>query len=77
MLEEQARVGNVIYRFSHAFFRQTLYEELSAARRIRLHQEVGQALEEVHARRLDDHAPELAEHFSHSSDSADLAKAVH
>ena len=77
VLEEQARVGTVLYRFSHAFFRQTLYEELSAARRIRLHQEVGRALEEVHARRLDDHAPELAEHFSHSSDPADLAKAVH
>jgi hypothetical protein len=76
VLEEQARVGGVLYRFAHALFRQTLYEELSAARRIRLHQEVGRALEQVHARRLDDHAPELAEHFSHSSDAADLAKAV-
>src|SRR5207249_2123299 len=43
VLEERAAVGDVIYRFSHAFFRQTLYEELSAARRIRLHQEVGRA----------------------------------
>lgn len=77
VLEEQARVGGVLYRFAHAFFRQTLYEELSAARRIRLHQEVARELEEVHARRLDDHAPELAEHFSHSSDPADLEKAVH
>jgi len=77
VLEEQAKMGDVLYRFSHAFFRQTLYEELSAARRIRLHQEVGRALEEAYARRLDDHAPELAEHFSHSSDPADLAKAVH
>src|SRR6185436_6776134 len=56
---------------------QTLYEEISAPRRIRLHQQVGSALEEVFARRLDEHAPELAEHFSHSSDPADLAKAVH
>jgi eukaryotic-like serine/threonine-protein kinase len=76
VLEEQARVGGVRYRFAHAMFRQTLYEELSAARRIRLHQEVGRAIEDVHARRLDDHTAELAEHFSHSSDAADLAKAV-
>ncbi len=76
VLEEQARVGGVRYRFAHAMFRQTLYEELSAARRIRLHQEVGRAIEDVHARRLDDHTAELAEHFSHSSDPTDLAKAV-
>src|SRR5581483_6465870 len=76
VLEEQARVGGVLYRFSHAMFRQTLYEELSAARHIRLHQDVGRAIEEVHARRIDDHTSELAEHFSHSSDPTDLAKAV-
>jgi tetratricopeptide (TPR) repeat protein len=76
VLEEKARAGTVLYRFAHAFFRQTLYEEVSAARRIRLHQEVGRALEAVHTRRLEDHAAELAEHFSHSSDPTDLTKAA-
>ncbi len=57
------------YRFTHAFFRQTLYEELSAPRRIRLHQQVARALEDVHARRPEEHAAELAEHFAHSSDA--------
>jgi predicted ATPase len=35
VLEEQARLGLVRYRFAHALFRQTLYEELSAPRRLR------------------------------------------
>ena len=76
VLEEQARVGGVQYRFAHAFFRQTLYEELSAARRLRLHQQVARALEVQYQGRVADHAAELAEHFTQSTDPADLAKAV-
>ena len=42
MVEERSGVGaEVAYRFTHAFFRQTLYEETIAPRRIRLHQQVG------------------------------------
>ncbi len=76
VLEEQARVGGVQYRFAHAFFRQTLYEELSAARRLRLHQQVARALEIQYQGRVADHAAELAEHFTQSTDPADLQKAV-
>ncbi|HEY96932.1 MAG TPA: tetratricopeptide repeat protein, partial [Dehalococcoidia bacterium] len=57
-------------------FRQTLYEELIAPRRILLHQQVARALEEIYTNRLEEHAVELAEHFSYSSDAADLEKAV-
>ena len=77
VLEERSRPGSVGYRFAHAFFHQTLYEELSAPRRLRQHQRVARALEAQYAARLDEHAPELAEHFSQSTDRADLAKAVH
>jgi DNA-binding CsgD family transcriptional regulator/tetratricopeptide (TPR) repeat protein len=77
IVEERSVVGTtIIYRFSHAFFRQTLYDEIVAPRRIRVHQQVARALEEVHARRLEEHSAELAEHYSFSSDAADLAKAV-
>jgi hypothetical protein len=76
VLEEQARPGRISYRFAHAFFRQTLYEELIAPRRLRLHQEVARAMERQYAARLDEHAAELAEHFSQSTDPLDLAKAV-
>jgi tetratricopeptide (TPR) repeat protein len=77
VIEEQTGLGaKVHYRFAHAFFRQTLYEETIAPRRIRLHQQVARALEEVYKTRLERHAAELAEHFSYSSDRADLEKAV-
>jgi predicted ATPase len=77
VLQEQARPAGVRYRFAHAFFRQTLYEELGAARRLRLHQRVARALEQQYASRLEEHAAELAEHFAQSTDAADLTKAVH
>jgi tetratricopeptide (TPR) repeat protein len=77
VIEERTGAGaKVNYRFAHAFFRQTLYEEIIAPRRIRLHQQVARALEEVYNNRLEQHAAELAEHFSYSSDRADLEKAV-
>jgi len=76
VLEEQSRLGVIRYRFAHAFFRQTLYEETIAPRRIRLHQQVARALEAVYGRRLEEHAVELAEHYAYSSDPSDLAKAV-
>ena len=77
VVEERSSVGAVVgFRFSHAFFRQTLYEETFAPRRIRLHQQVGQALEEVYSARPDEHAAEMAEHFAHSSDEGGLAKAL-
>jgi DNA-binding CsgD family transcriptional regulator len=78
IIEERSVVGTTItYRFCHAFFRQTLYDEIVAPRRIRLHQQVAHALEEVHAQRLEEHAAELAEHYAFSSNTVDLAKAVH
>jgi DNA-binding CsgD family transcriptional regulator len=78
IIEERSVVGTTItYRFTHAFFRQTLYDEIVAPRRIRLHQQVAQALEEVHRGRLEEHAAELADHYAFSSDTSDLAKAVH
>jgi serine/threonine protein kinase/tetratricopeptide (TPR) repeat protein len=76
VLEEQSRPGVIRYRFAHAFFRQTLYEELIAPRRLRLHQQVAAALERQYANRLEEHAAELAEHFAQSTDREDLAKAV-
>src|SRR5207237_8205048 len=76
VLEERSRPGQVLYRFAHAFFRQTLFEEMIAPRRLRLHQEVARALEAQYGARKEDHAAELAEHFSQSTDRADLQKAV-
>jgi predicted ATPase len=78
ILEERSAIGwAIMYRFSHAFFRETLYDEIVAPRRNRLHQQVARALEEVHRARLGEHAAELAEHYAFSTDTSDLAKAAH
>ena len=76
VVEQRTVPGSVGFRFSHAFFRQTLYEEIFIPRRIRLHQQVGKALEETYGRRPEEHAAELAEHFSQSTEPSDLAKAL-
>ena len=78
VVEERSAVGAVVsFRFTHAFFRQTLHEETIAPRRIRIHQQVARALEEHYQARPEEHAVELAEHFSYSSEASDLAKAIH
>jgi predicted ATPase len=51
------------YRFSHDLVRETLYDELSPGRRIRLHRRIGEVLEEVYASTIDSHLAELAFHF--------------
>jgi tetratricopeptide (TPR) repeat protein len=52
------------YRFAHVLVRESLYEELSAARRERLHGIVGRAIEKIYAADLDPHLPALAHHFA-------------
>jgi len=76
VLEERTGRGSERLRFSHAFFRQTLYEEMFAPRRNRLHVQIARSLETQHASRLEEHAAELVEHFAQSTESEDLAKAV-
>jgi tetratricopeptide (TPR) repeat protein len=76
VLEERSQRGLVRYRFTHAFFRQTLYEETIAPQRLKMHQQVARSLETLYAKSLEGHAAELAEHFSHSTEPADLKKAV-
>jgi DNA-binding CsgD family transcriptional regulator/tetratricopeptide (TPR) repeat protein len=51
------------WRFAHALVREVLYEGLPAARRIRLHGQVGEALEAVYAADPGPHLAELAHHF--------------
>ena len=52
-----------LYVFSHALIRETLYEALSTAQRIRLHGQVGTALEVLHAADQDPYVAECAYHF--------------
>jgi DNA-binding SARP family transcriptional activator len=60
LLEEMAANS---YRFRHGVVRTALRMQLSESRRVRLHMRVGEALEVVHARKLDQFAHQLSTHF--------------
>jgi DNA-binding SARP family transcriptional activator len=63
-------------RFGHALIRDTLYDELTSARRLQLHHDVGQALEAVYAADLEPHLTELAQHFVAAAPAGGADKAV-
>jgi class 3 adenylate cyclase len=66
------------YRFAHALVRHTLYDGLSAGRRVSLHRRVAQAIEAVYGAALDDHLPALAHHWARASaPAAETSRAVH
>jgi DNA-binding SARP family transcriptional activator/tetratricopeptide (TPR) repeat protein len=50
-------------RFGHALIRDTLYDELSPARRMQLHQDAAEALEAVHSDDVGPHLTELTHHY--------------
>ena len=58
--------------FSHALVRSTLVEELSTTRRVRVHRQIGEALE----RRGDASAAELAHHFAEAAATGVAGKAL-
>jgi tetratricopeptide (TPR) repeat protein len=61
--------------FSHSLIRDTLYEELSASQRARLHRRAGQVLERLRGDHPD-HLAELAHHFFVASPIGDSEKAI-
>ncbi len=64
------------FRFAHALIRETLYDGLSMTRRLRLHREVGEAIEQAHASSLDLHLAELAHHFLQAIPAGEVDKAI-
>jgi tetratricopeptide (TPR) repeat protein len=64
------------YQFSHSLIQQALSEELSAARRVRLHARIGEALEELFKVSIEEHAGELAYHFAEAKTVVGTEKLV-
>ena len=63
VIEELPRaVGR--YQFTYALIQETLVEELSLTRRVRLHARIAETLEEIYGDQAESHAAELAHHFS-------------
>jgi DNA-binding CsgD family transcriptional regulator len=64
------------YQFTHVLIRETLYDELTAARRVRLHRRIGEALERLYAAHLEPHLAQLAHHFFVAAMEARADKAL-
>ena len=52
------------YQFTHALIQETLSEELTLARRVRMHARIAESLEELYGDNAEDHAAQLAHHFA-------------
>jgi tetratricopeptide (TPR) repeat protein len=74
LIQEETPVGQ--YRFTHALVQETLYDELSTASRTRLHAQIGEALEQIHAGNSDPHVTELAHHFTQAVPALSAEKAI-
>jgi eukaryotic-like serine/threonine-protein kinase len=69
-------LGDRRYSFAHALVRDTLYEELSPAKRSALHERVGLAVEEICGGHVEERLGELAHQFLAAAPRGDLAKAI-
>ncbi len=65
------------YQFTHALIGETLAAELSTTRRVRLHAQIGEALESLYGSKVEVHAAELAHHFAEASSFIGNAKLLH
>lgn len=74
---EQVPEGAERYQFTHALIQQTLSEELSPSRRVRLHARIGEALEGLYGDEVEDHAAELAHHFAQAEAMLGSDKLMH
>jgi predicted ATPase/class 3 adenylate cyclase len=62
--------GKETYRFAHALLAQVIYDAINTRRRARFHQQAGESLERVYARKLEEQVETLAYHFSRASSNA-------
>jgi predicted ATPase len=66
-------LGEEVYAFADTQLRDVLYEDISPVRRRRHHLKVGEAMENIYARKIDDYLEALAYHFLEGND---VSKAV-
>ena len=65
------------YQFTHRLIQETLLQELSLTRRVRMHARVAQALEQLYYEDLGSHAPVLAYHYAQAETITGTDKLVH
>lgn len=65
------------YQFTHALIQETLSEELSITRKVRLHGQVAQGLEELYGANVNQYASELAFHYAQAETVLGPQKLIH
>ena len=65
------------YQFTHALIQETLTEELTLTRRVRLHARIAETLEELYGDSAEVHAAELAPHFAEAEAVLGADRLVH
>ncbi len=69
LIREVRSAGADVYEFAQPMLRQVLYDAIPRRRRRLLHRQVGEALEQLYARKLDAHMEALALHFAEAEES--------
>jgi tetratricopeptide (TPR) repeat protein len=75
VIEELPRIVSR-YQFTHALIQETLLEELTLTRRVRLHARIAEALEAMYGAQAEAHAAELAHHFGEAESVLGTGKLV-
>jgi len=60
------------YAFRHVLIQEATYESILIKKRTKLHRQIGEMLEKLHADRIDEFAPLLANHFYNAGDERSL-----
>ena len=76
VLEELPRVAGQ-YQFTHALIQDTLLEDLSATRRVRLHAQIAEVFEELYGDEVEAHAAGLAYHLAAVGTVASVPKLIY
>src|SRR5437870_4011242 len=74
LVRDPRRAGR--YRFAHALIRETIYEDLGAVERARLHGRIGDVLEALHEMDPTPHLATLAHHFLEAVPAGGAEKAI-
>ncbi len=64
---EQPALGDTEYIFKHALTQQVAHDSLLLERRKILHERIGEAIEALYSDRLEEHLPELVNHYKQSN----------
>ncbi|HEX2241509.1 MAG TPA: AAA family ATPase, partial [Actinomycetota bacterium] len=74
IISETSALGR--YAFTHILIRETLYEDLTTTKRMRLHRTVAETLEESYAAPPEAKLPELAHHWFKAAQAGDAVKTM-